>query len=1139
MVNLMLHLGILWRSMGARYVVPSQRLARGVIVVATASGIALPFIANAQTAAGPAKQPDRASARHIACAERHSISLDTDSPWQCELSLTPQQAYVVRAEQRDIDMVIAVVDSAGRAVLSTNSPTKRAGPELVLVGPQLTGRYVIELRPAVAAITGARVEVVVSPLEATANSALIRGLGDMTRAAVRQLEQASADAEKVITQLRSAQQSLRAANSPEYEAEALLRIASVYYWQINDWSVAAAAASDAMTAYARLSQPLMESQAALIRAASLLEIAYAVKQPGRRSGSSPGQTQFDEAMSLLSSAAQRFQEATMPYDQAQATNYLGIAFFYQGQYGAARSHFQQAARLFHALGERSSEALPRQNTAMIDYDGGDYAKAIDSYQSLLPLLSPVNDPGYYMSVLLNLGSAQYVLGDFERALQSFITALQLSEEKAFVAEQARSLHGLGLVYLAIGERERASVFLERALALRRPIAKQDPRGLQTSLLWVGDLKRESGDIRAALDLHVEALDSALTVTDQVRTLYSIGRDHEARDDSAAAMQAYESALKLDLPEDWPIRVSVLGAYGRAMLHAGDAAGRDFAMKAARLHESRGDNDLAAQNYLTLALDDRSHARLKAAVGNAEKATALFESQRLRTVNPDLRATYLGNRAAAYELQGDLYTTLWQQAADPMDKSRLQGRALATLESNRRQALNDFRELAHPVVAAADASAASDDVALLDAQIAAKRHRLAVIMEQATPAPDKIESLREDISVLRTRLDLAQARSGTSTGSSPKATSPAASTQALQSTLERNTALLVYQLGDDRSWLWAVTRESASAYELPRREEIERFARTLYATWSSPGVEKANTATEIAASRAILGAASRQLRGRDTVVVVADGILNSLPFGALWVDSPGAATKRLTETHSVIFRSTMQPGAGGTLWPASGAISGNRILLIGDPTVSKPVQQARPEFQADPWSWQPLPGTRREVQTIAAIAADWRSYVLLGAEATKPALLSMPLDTFRAIHFATHARLDVQDPQLSSIALSSRDTSFASSNSTLNVREILGFKLHAETVVLSACEASLGKNYRGQLSFGLSQAFLLAGARNVLGSLWRVSDEAAQEYMRRFYEDYIRNDASPAAAARAAARAMSREPRFRHPYFWAAFVVTQR
>ena len=211
------------------------------------------------------------------------------------------------------------------------------------------------------------------------------------------------------------------------------------------------------------------------------------------------------------------------------------------------------------------------------------------------------------------------------------------------------------------------------------------------------------------------------------------------------------------------------------------------------------------------------------------------------------------------------------------------------------------------------------------------------------------------------------------------------------------------------------------------------------------------------------------------------------------------------------------------------MSGGTPAAPGRPTRAEPSPARLP----------PLPASRREIQNIAAIAADWRSYVLLGAEATKPALLSMPLDSFRAIHFATHARLDIQDPQLSSIALSSREESAAAASSMLTVREIVGFKLSAETVVLSACEASLGKTYRGQLSFGLSEAFLLAGAHNVLGSLWRVSDDAAQQYMQRFYEAYVGRDESPRASARAAALELSRDPMFSHPYFWAAFAVTQR
>lgn len=86
---------------------------------------------------------------------------------------------------------------------------------------------------------------------------------------------------------------------------------------------------------------------------------------------------------------------------------------------------------------------------------------------------------------------------------------------------------------------------------------------------------------------------------------------------------------------------------------------------------------------------------------------------------------------------------------------------------------------------------------------------------------------------------------------------------------------------------------------------------------------------------------------------------------------------------------------------------------------------------------------------------------------------------------------------------------------------------------------MGKHYEGQLTFGLSEAFLIAGARNVLGGLWRVSDAAAERYMASFYRHYLREGLSPAAAAQLTARAMSRDKVFGHPYFWAAFVLIER
>ena len=242
-----------------------------------------------------------------------------------------------------------------------------------------------------------------------------------------------------------------------------------------------------------------------------------------------------------------------------------------------------------------------------------------------------------------------------------------------------------------------------------------------------------------------------------------------------------------------------------------------------------------------------------------------------------------------------------------------------------------------------------------------------------------------------------------------------------------------------------------------------------------------------------------------------------------------------DSHEIAYRPTVAPGRTDMSETAN-VRAARRILLVGDPTAGAG-SVTTPGPLTDPWAWQPLPGSRREIASIEQIANGWDSYVLLGAEGTKQSLLSLPLETFHTIHFATHARLDVLDPQLSSIVLSSRDANVGSS--TLSVREIVGFKLHADVVVLSACEGSLGKDYRGQLSFGLSEAFLLAGARNVLGSLWRVSDEAAQAYMQHFYREYVQHDTEPARAAQVAARALSRQAEFAHPFFWAPFVVTQQ
>ena len=376
------------------------------------------------------------------------------------------------------------------------------------------------------------------------------------------------------------------------------------------------------------------------------------------------------------------------------------------------------------------------------------------------------------------------------------------------------------------------------------------------------------------------------------------------------------------------------------------------------------------------------------------------------MNPDLRATYLANRADAAELLGELYMTSWDRAASVREKERLANAALLAVEAGRQRALEDFRSLADR----SDAQEASE-LSALDAQLSAKRHRLATLLDQQNPPIDMIAQLRGEISLLRTQIDIAESKGPD--GRPASAARLPGSVAEVQRTLQPRETVLVYQLGPHRSRLWAVTHEAIAVATLDGRAQIEDAARELYRMWSTPA--PVDSQRELAASRVILGDKPSWLHPGDRIVVVADGTLRSLPFGALPIAGADGALRRIATTNEVSFRPTVR--SSGSSVRTGAATPANRILLVGDPTAPQRPHSATSALVVDPWALPPLPGSRREIQEIAAIAADWRSYVLLGAEATKPALLSMPLDSFRAIHFATHARLDIQDPELSSIALS--------------------------------------------------------------------------------------------------------------------------
>ena len=169
----------------------------------------------------------------------------------------------------------------------------------------------------------------------------------------------------------------------------------------------------------------------------------------------------------------------------------------------------------------------------------------------------------------------------------------------------------------------------------------------------------------------------------------------------------------------------------------------------------------------------------------------------------------------------------------------------------------------------------------------------------------------------------------------------------------------------------------------------------------------------------------------------------------------------------------------------------------------------------------LPYAEEEANTVAPLLGI---SPLLGATATKATVLAR-LEQASLIHLATHAFFDPDVPLEAGIVLA---------DGILTAREVLEHRLHADLLVLSACESGQASTLGGEELAGLSQAFFQAGVRSLLVSLWRVNDPATAVLMRAFYAAR-QAGVDKAQALRQAMTELQQDPRWTHPHYWGAFV----
>jgi len=182
-------------------------------------------------------------------------------------------------------------------------------------------------------------------------------------------------------------------------------------------------------------------------------------------------------------------------------------------------------------------------------------------------------------------------------------------------------------------------------------------------------------------------------------------------------------------------------------------------------------------------------------------------------------------------------------------------------------------------------------------------------------------------------------------------------------------------------------------------------------------------------------------------------------------------------------------------------------------------------------WAAIPESLAEVQDIAALHPG-SAMVLTGNDASEARLKRLDLSVFRMLHLALHSTIDEEFPDRSALVLSSRRQ--GNEDDLLQAREIVGLNLNADLVTLSACDAGAGRLEGVAGMNSLVQAFLMAGSRSVVASIWAVDDAFTAALMRRFYGN-LQHGFDKAEALTLAKREMLRTygPNAL-PFYWAGF-----
>lgn len=1057
--------------------------------------------------------------------------LGESDPHDLEFQVPAQAPVLITVLAQDIDVKAAVVPRDGTEPAYCDAPNRRMGVETLLVEaphpPTLVLRIVRndhdEARGAV------RLQVVTLPLA--------------TEADRRRLDAARLDARACLA-LADVAGGQGAADSYAEAARdwgglgdrrrrgiALLHAAGSLYLRVSDWKRAAELAAEASAPLEQSDAPGYAAYALRLQGAALDQLANAANYD-----LSLREATAARARERLTEAERRFRRLGMLYEAGYALSYRGVSFNEAGSPDRGRTDFLAALDLFRQASDEPAQALALQSLAVQSYEEGRPADSVQEFESALALIPRDRQPADYAHTLHSSALPLRMLGRFEEAIARHHEAAQLLHQAGDRDGEARALHSLGAVMLQLGERERAAELLRAAIELRSATGARREQAI--ALLDLASLERIAGRADSALALDQQALTILTASHDRARASLALAQDEMALGRLKPARQHLESILRLELPRTQ--RYLGLALAELAALESLEGRASRSEEYFARAIAIQRDNGSELDQARTLK--SRAEARLRrgdgaGAIADSSSALQLFDAIGMQSLYAEARAAFRASYRDAVELNITALLREAQAAARSGIAPAAQRLLHAALEASDRCRAQLLMESEGVAGASVPQELLAEQRQTYE-KLASKRQLRDRLLDSAAPNDDRIDALSRDIELLRAQARLMDGRVARARESGRGSRHVAATT--LAESVPPRVLVAEYFVGRTHAWLFEIQDGKVAVHALGRSRELEELARALHQSWRSldrRGDER------LSRGRAL---ASRLFRSHGDAApaaglwIVPDGALHLVPMALLaqlaWPEMPAGAAVVIPALSALVSERSAARLTEHTI-----AIVADPVYEADDPRIhaSLPVEGGSRTDTAstirDRAGLRRLPSAEAEARELAALVDDPAERLMLtGPEASRVNLAGAALDRYRIVHFATHAVADSRDSALATLELSRFGADGRAVNGALRLYDIAQLRLNADLVVLSGCDTALGREIEGEAPIGLSHAFLRAGARAVVATLWQVPDTSTAWLMREFYREMLINGRTAPEALQLAQALLRRQPRWSDPYFWAGF-----